>query len=192
MSLPETAGIVDPADFLKGEQLEQFRSMPSEIPIEAMPSSSLKPCHRVRDSDVVGVYTKLLRSGVAVLLPEEDGLYDKQGNLIAGGLFGVAHKEHSDRVINDRRPFNRNERRLVWAKLPHGTLLTQLVLSNDLSVRASGDDLKNFLYLLKHRDDWLPRNVVGKPVSGEFFLLNLVLYLQKSISWRFELYVWEM
>ena len=104
-----------------------------------------------------------------MLLPEEEGLCDKRGKLISGGLFGVSRKEHSDRVINDRRPFNRNERRLVWAKLPHGTLLTQLVLSGELSIRASGDDLKIFFCLLKHREEWLPRNVVGKAVSGKFF-----------------------
>ena len=169
MSLPDAAGIVDPADFLKGEHREQFLNMSRDVPIQRTPASSRKPCHRVKSHDIVEVYTKLLDSGVAVLLPEEEALYDSKGCLISGGLFGVPHKAHSDRVINDRRPFNQNERRLVWAKLPHGTLLTQLVLSKELSVRASGDDLRNFFYLLKHREEWLPRNVVGSSVSGKFF-----------------------
>ena len=169
MSLPDAAGIVDPADFLKGEHREQFLNMSRDVPIQRTPASSRKPCHRVKSHDIVEVYTKLLDSGVAVLLPEEEALYDSKGCLISGGLFGVPHKAHSDRIINDRRPFNQSERRLVWAKLPHGTLLTQLVLSKELSVRASGDDLRNFFYLLKHREEWLPRNVVGSSVSGKFF-----------------------
>ena len=32
MSLPSKAGIIEPQDFLKGSQLEQFRTMPEHIP----------------------------------------------------------------------------------------------------------------------------------------------------------------
>ena len=169
MSLPERAGILDPADYLKGPELEQFTHMDQRVPIEIVPTARVRPCHRVRKKEVVPVYSKLLQSGVAVLLPEEAALHDASGRLISGGLFAVAHKQHSDRVINDRRPFNQGERRLVWARLPHGTLLTQLVLGKEFSVRASGDDLKNYFYLLKHIPEWLPRNVVGHPVSGADF-----------------------
>ena len=150
MSLPERAGIIDPADFLKGSHLEQFTQMHKHVPIEVVPSTRVKACHKVRTCDVVPVYNKLLQSGVAALLLEEQALYDSTGRLVSGGLFGGAHKEHSDRVINDRRHFNQAERRLVWARLPHGTLLTQIVLNKEFSVRASGDDLKNavlFRYL---------------------------------------------
>ena len=35
------------------------------------------------------------------------------------------------------------------------------------SVRGSGDDLSNYFYLLKHRDDWLPRNAVGAVFDGK-------------------------
>ncbi|CAE7407977.1 unnamed protein product, partial [Symbiodinium sp. CCMP2592] len=39
----------------------------------------VKACHKVRACDVVPVYNKLLQSGVAVLLPEEQALYDSTG-----------------------------------------------------------------------------------------------------------------
>ena len=70
-------------------------------------------------------------------------------------------------VILDRRPFNELERRLVWAKLPHGSLLTQLIVPPGYSVRGSGDDLSNYFYLLKHQDSWLPRNAIGSVFDGE-------------------------
>ena len=81
----------------------------------------------------------------------------------------MAHKPGSDRLINDRRPFNAGEHRLDWARLPCGTLLTQLVVKDDEEIIASGDDLRNYFYCLKHHDDWVERNVVGEPVSGALF-----------------------
>lgn len=73
------------------------------------------------------------------------------------------------KVILDRRPFNELERRLVWARLPHGSLLTQLIVPRGFSIRGSGDDLSNYFYLLKHHESWLPRNVIGSVFDGEGF-----------------------
>ena len=72
----------------------------------------------------------------------------QNGNVISGGLFAVPHKADSDRVILDRRPQNELERRFVMAELPHGSLLTQLIIPKGYSIRGSGDDLSNFFYLL--------------------------------------------
>ena len=83
---------------------------------------------------------KLLKCKVCVLVPAEDCPKDTEGNLMTGGLFGVAHKPTSDRLINDRRPFNAGERRLGWARLPCGVQLCQLVVGDGEEVVASGDD----------------------------------------------------
>lgn len=166
MSLPSQAGIVDPSQFLKGDQLASFQNMSAEIPHGVEPPRPTVGCFRVPPDKLREVNLKLLESGVAVLIPEELGLRDSKGNIITGGLFAVDHKPQSDRVILDRRPFNELERRLVWAKLPHGSLLTQLIIPPGFSVRGSGDDLNNYFYLLKHQDDWLPRNTIGKTFDG--------------------------
>ena len=81
----------------------------------------------------------------------------------------MPHKEHSDRLINDRRPFNAIEGRLKWAKLPHGTMLMHLIVKQGETARASGDDLESFFYTLEHLQEWLARNAVGKPFEGEGF-----------------------
>ena len=167
MSLPETAGIIDPKKFLKGPQLEAFEQMHSSVPHGVEPLAPTKGCFKVQPEDLKAVNHKLLKSGVATLIPEHMGLKDSRGRLITGGLFAVDHKPDSDRVILDRRPFNELERRLVWAKLPHGSLLTQLIVPPGFSVRGSGDDLSNYFYLLKHNEEWLPRNAVGIPFDGE-------------------------
>ena len=112
---------------------------------------------------------KLLDAGVAVLMPEHMALRDSRGDVISGGLFAVDYKPESDRVISDRKPFNELECRLVWAKLPHGSLLTQLIVPPGYSVRGSGDDLSNYnyFYLLKHQDSWVPRNAIGSVFDVE-------------------------
>ena len=166
MSLPERAGIVEPQAFLKGKHLETFRNMARTVPHGVEPDHPTVGCYRVEPQDVGEVNRKLLDSGVATLIPEEFAMRDSRGNIISGGLFAVDHKSHSDRIILDRRPFNELERRLVWARLPHGSLLTQLIVPKGFSIRGSGDDLSNYFYLLKHHEDWLPRNTVGKVFDG--------------------------
>ena len=167
MSLPAAAGIVDPRRFLKGHHLETFDNLASCIPHGVEPAVATKGCFKVEPKELFEVNSKLLRSGVATLIPESMGLKDSHGNIITGGLFAVDHKPSSDRIILDRRPFNELERRLVWAKLPHGSLLTQLIVPPGYSIRGSGDDLSNYFYLLKHNQDWLPRNAIGKAFDGE-------------------------
>ena len=169
MSLPTEAGIINPEDHLKGAELEAFRRMTEHVPHDIPPEKLTKGCFKVAPDDVKQVYCKLLDSKVATLIPARLALKDSQGKIISGGLFAVPHKETSDRIICDRRPINELERRLVWAKLPHGSLLTQIILPKNCSIRGSGDDLSNYFYLLKHRQDWLHRNTVGSPVSGSDF-----------------------
>lgn len=167
MSLPERAGIINPAQFLKGEHLESFKQMPATVPHGIEPDQPTQGCLRVEPHDLLAVNHKLLECGVAALLPESLALRDSSGRIISGGLFAVDHKAESDRIILDRRPFNELERRLVWARLPHGSLLTQLIVPKGYSIRGSGDDLSNYFYLLEHNPAWLPRNAVGQSFDGE-------------------------
>ena len=170
MSLPSVAGIINPADHLKGSHLDQFKNMADTVPIHDSPEEPIKPCLKISPENVVPVYRKLLDSGVGVLIPEKLALRDDNGDIVSAGLFAVPHKETSDRVICDRRPQNQIERRLVWAKLPHGCMLTQIILHPDCSIRGSGDDLSNYFYLLRHQEAWLHRNCIGQPVSGSAFI----------------------
>ena len=167
MSLPAAAGIIEPSEFLKGTHLEAFKSMASQVPHGVEPLKPTVGCYKVAPDEISEVNHRLLSSGVATLIPESMGMRNSKGDVITGGLFAVDHKPQSDRIILDRRPFNELERRLVWAKLPHGSLLTQLIVPKGFSVRGSGDDLSNYFYLLKHQKDWLPRNTIEKPFDGK-------------------------
>ena len=140
--------------------------MVSCIPHGVEPASATKGCFKVEPQDLFEVNLKLLRSGVATLIPEHMGLKDSHGNTITGGLFAVDRKPSSDRIILDRRPFNELERRLVWAKSSHGSLLTQIIVPPGFSIRGSGDDLSNYFTFEKHNPEWLPRNIVGQPFDG--------------------------
>ena len=172
ISLPSKAGTVDPAHILKGERKAIFENLHKEVPLCNKPVSTVKPCYLVSEDQKLAVNYRLLRTEMATLIPYESALLDSHGNVIFGGLFCVDHKLDFDRLIFDRRPQNMFERRLGWARLPHGTLLTQLLVPTGQSVRGSGDDLSNFFYSLKHIDPWLVRNVVGDgtPLNGSDYL----------------------
>ena len=148
MSLPSQAGILDPKDFLKGTHRKLFMNMHEWAPHDEAPCKPTKAVFKVLPDDKDAVFEKLLASGVACLLPVDRALRDAEGNVISGGLFAVPHKADSDCVILDRRPQNELERRFVMAELPHGSLLTQLIIPKGYSIRGSGDDLSNFFYLL--------------------------------------------
>ena len=75
-------------------------------------------------------------------------------------------QKKSDRLINNRRPLNAHEGRLFWADLPHGAMLSQLILQPNEVLRAHGADLENYFYSLKHDSKWIHRNCVGKVVDG--------------------------
>lgn len=140
---------------------------------------------------IVKPFSENFLTGVACLIPVEQALHDAAGNVISGGLFAVPHKAETDRIILDRRPQNELERRLVMARLPHGSLLTQLILPKGFSIRGSGDDLSNFFYLLKHTEEWLGRNCVGEPFDGGKFT-DWGGKKVASTCWRFVLSLWAI
>lgn len=165
ISLPEVAAVIDPRDHLTGKKLEEFKTMGDWVPQEFPHCQDRKPCHKVNPAHWEVLLKKLHKAQMIEFLPVEDVLHDGH-SIIKGGLFCVAHKPTSDRLINDRRPLNARERRLNWCELPAGPLLKQLILEPHESVRCSGDDLSNYFYLIKHLDSWLHRNCFGGPVRG--------------------------
>ena len=88
---------------------------------------------------------------------------------MSAGWFGVGHKQHVVRLIQDRRPANAIERRLGWAELPGGEQLAQLVLGNDEEVRGSLDDLRTYFFDLARPIKASPENLVGRRLRGEDF-----------------------
>lgn len=158
ISLPVQAGIVKPEDHLKGSRLRQFLDMPQQVPEECRNSSDPPACHKVSDADWPVLLRKLFSANMITFVKKADVLRDKH-KVIKGGLFCVPHKPSSDRLINDRRPANARERRLGWCQLPSGPMLTQLILDPSESIRASGDDLSNYFYLIQHLDAWKHRKL---------------------------------
>lgn len=165
ISLPERGGIIDPRDHLSGQQLIEFENMPQTIPTMCSSSKDGPACHKVEPHDWPVILRKLYAADMITFLPKSQVLAEGR-RLIKGGLFCVPHKLESDRLINDRRPLNLREKRLGWCQLPAGPQLTQLILNREESVRASGDDLQNYFYLIKHLDGWQHRNCFGKPFKG--------------------------
>ena len=166
ISLPETAAILDPKDHLTGKRLHDFNSMADWVPTDLPTSFDPKPCHKVSPEDWAPLLKKLHQASMIEFVPVDEVLHDGP-KMIKGGLFCVAHKPTSDRLINDRRPLNARENRLGWCALPAGHMLGQLILEDHQSVRCSGDDLSNYFYLIKHLDSWLHRNCFGDPILGK-------------------------
>ena len=58
----------------------------------------------------------MLSLGMAVLIEEDAVARRTDGRLLLGGMFRVAHKELSDRLIFDRSPQNANEARCPFGQ----------------------------------------------------------------------------
>jgi hypothetical protein len=89
-----------------------------------------------------------------------------EGRPVLAGIFAVPHKTNSDRLIVDRRAANSLEHRLRWATLPNGCQFAQLRLAPHETLRASGDDLSNYFYLLENPERWRSRCGLGRPFLG--------------------------
>ena len=168
VSLPSSGGILKPENILRGEKLQAFLRMPSDIPQSLLGVPDIKACHKVKPRSMPQLLRKLHDADMITFIPASEALYEN-GKLVSGGLFAVPHKAESDRLINDRRPFNIREKRLVWARLPNGSQLTQLIIPEGFSLRCSGDDLSNYFYLIRHLPAWIPRNVFGREFDGALF-----------------------
>eukprot|EP00972_Heterocapsa_arctica_P000373 54206-Heterocapsa_arctica.AAC.1 len=109
IAIPEKAGQVRPEDILKGKRREIFCRLDElEIPHSGQ-CPEPNPCYMVAPKHEKEARDMLLSHGMALLIKEDDVARRLDGLLLLGGMFCVAHKELSDRLIFDRRPQNAGE-----------------------------------------------------------------------------------
>ena len=167
ISLPSTAGILDPCTALCPERQRVLKDMRQIIkPEEQWPDPLPRPCFMVDPAEEQGLRVRLVGCGLASLLAENEVPTDSYGRKLLAGVFAVPHKSDSDRLIFDRRLQNATEHRLQWCTLPHGSQLTQIRLEANEHVRGSGDDLSNYFYLLSHQPNWRSRSAFGRVFAG--------------------------
>lgn len=58
ISLPDRAGILDPADHLTGQQLKEFLEMPVSTPTNCLVGKDFPACHKVDDKDWPHLFTQ--------------------------------------------------------------------------------------------------------------------------------------
>ena len=160
-------GLVDPLDWLEKDRAETLRNLAAIRKPEHLWEDIVTACHRVPVQEEASMARKLLETGIAVLVPELDPPHDSEGRLLVGGRFCVAKNDQADRLIFDRRPETATMERLRWAQLPSGARFTRMLLKANEYVRESGDDLRNFYYMLLPPPDWVRYNSVGKRVDPQ-------------------------
>ena len=104
---------------------------------------------------------KLLHSHMALLVPERDLPRTKAGAILKGGFFCAAKNASEDRLIYDRRPENSTMQKLDWLRLPSASCFRKRLLKPGQFLRGSGDDLRNYYYMLALPEDWICHNCVG-------------------------------
>ena len=160
--------LCDPRLHLKGEQKRVYEDYENvTLPMSDWPDPLPRKCHKISPTEELKLARAILRCGMGSLVPESLAFRDQRGRVVSAGWFGVDHKQHVVRLIQDRRPANAIERRLGWAELPGGEQLAQLVLGNDEEVRSSLDDLRTYFFDLARPIEASPKNLVGRRLRGE-------------------------
>ena len=166
IAVPEVAGMVDPCEWLDEDRATVVRNLDKLRLPEHQWEEVVKAFHQVPPEEEDRVVRKLLRTGMGRLLPESELPRDSHGKLLVGGLFSVLKNEREDRLIFDRRPENATMSRLRWAKLPAGACFAKLLLDDCEFLRGSGDDLRNYYYMLRLPENWIKYNSAGRRVSS--------------------------
>jgi len=142
IALPRSAGVVDPADHLRGPHLEEYLRHATELLPEDEWGHLPRACHQVRVGDEDRLARMLLKANLCAAIPESSVPRSQRGRLILGGLFAVPKNTYQDRLIYDRRVPNLVETPLDWIWLPSGAGLSRARLRPDEWLRGSGDDLE--------------------------------------------------
>ena len=161
-------GICNPADHLNPWQREIFEGYDRRVrlALSEWPEVTGDPCHLVNPSEELELARRLLRNGMAVLIPQESVARGRDGRLIRSGFFVVEHEADRDRLIKGRRIPNLTERPLGWVSLPHGVLLRGIILRPEETLRASGDDLRAYFYSVKQAPGEEVYNAARRPLHG--------------------------
>ena len=138
VAMPEEAGLVDPLAWLPPDQAEVAANLDELWRELRLWEDICKACHRVPQEEEAELAEKLLSTGVAVRVAEDDLPRDQAGQLMQGDLFAVSKNEDEDRLIFDRRP-------------PSAACFTRTLLEPNQCLRGSGDDLRNFYYTFDFR-----------------------------------------
>ena len=167
VAVPQKAGRVDPLEWLPEDQAEVVADLSRLRREPHLWEEICHACHRVPEGDEAELAQKLLATvtDMAVLVPECELPRDQHGRLMQGGLFCVEKNSSEDRLIFDRRPENATMPRLEWAALPSAACFTRMLLGPCQYLRASGDDLRNFYYMLRLPPNWVRFNSVGRRVD---------------------------
>jgi hypothetical protein len=184
VALPSQPGGCDPLEHLPASLGKQLTSVSTTLPRKEW-GTIPKPCHRITKENEKLLIKKIISINMGSLIPVREilkKLYPEPENrrralrwfrqrgldaTLAGGWFSVAHKELFDRLIFDRRPANATESRLGWAQLPHGSLLTQVVLRGSRCLRGSLHDLRVFFFCLAQPEEHVHKNAVGRIWGGK-------------------------
>ena len=91
---------------------------------------------------------------------------ESEGGEDEAGMFPFAKNAGRDRLITNRRPRNRRERKVGASAdlFPHGCMLVDFVLSERGKLRCSGDDLPDFYHTIEVSPAWARSNVFGPPL----------------------------
>ena len=167
LAMPGQAGLVDPGDWLESHRAEIFRDLARLRKPEHLWEDIAAACHRVPPEEEDELARKLIAHGMAIPVPERELPHDSEGQLHVGGLFCVGKNDVEDRLIYDRRPENAKMHKLTWARLPSGACFTRMLLGDDEYLRGSGDDLRNYYYMLALPLNWVKFNSVGRRMSRQ-------------------------
>lgn len=167
VAIPDSAGLVDPIQHLPPERAAVLKDLHQlKLPEEQWAEVPVVS-HQVAASEESKLVRRLLKANMIDIIPEADLPRTKKGKILMGGLFGVPKNEAEDRLIFDRRPENSTMDRLQWSSLPSGVCFTRMLLESNQYVRGSGEDLRNFYYMLKLPDNFVKHNVVGRRIPRE-------------------------
>ncbi|CAE7366038.1 unnamed protein product, partial [Symbiodinium microadriaticum] len=167
VAIPDAAGRVDPLEWLPPDQAAVVGDLEAIRLPEHLWEDVVVACHRVPEVEESALAEKLLETGMAELVKEADLPHTSEGKLLVGGLFCVGKNEGEDRLIFDRRPENSTMPRLAWEELPSGACFTRMLLEPNQYLRGSGDDLRNFYYMLRLPQGWVRFNSVGRRVCSK-------------------------
>ena len=156
IAVPKVAGTVDPCLWLEPDRAEVVGNLEKLRKPECEWEEIVHAFHQVPPDEEDKVVRRLLETE----LPQS-----ASGRMLIGGLFAVLKNEQEDRLIFDRRPENATMHRLRWAKLPAGACFAKLLLGEKEYLRASGDDLRNYYYMLRLPRNWVKYNAAGRRVS---------------------------
>ena len=170
VAIPETAGTVNPCDWLPDNRKQLVEDLSALRLPELLWDEVPRACHRVSLKEEAGLVRKLLKHKMITLVKEDDLPRNEAGKLLTGGFFCVKKSESEDRLIYDRRPENATMERLNWSRLPSGACFARLLLEPNEFLRGSGDDLRTYYYSLALPTNWIKYNSVGRRVDPKIVL----------------------